>query len=394
MIGSERSCVKSVAPLRAARGTVAAWPSLISPSLPLTALTQVSSPGSTALLDRHANVECRQQLGRHPAPRELQDVAFQRVDDYRPPDWPGQGVPQQMHLDVDVDDLDEGEAAANEFADVVKAGRTHLMDASPITLGQEFGGYAAQIAEARQRLAETCVRVAAVPLGGTATGNGLNAPAQVAELAIADIARFASQASPDALVELSGQLRVTATGMFKIANDIRLLASGPPTGLAEIRIPELQPGSSIMPGKVNPVLCEVVTQVAAQVIGHDATIGFAGSQGTLEMNTYLPVIAENLLASISLLGRAAADFGTRCVLGIEADRDRCRTFAEASPAVAAALNPLIGYGAATRLVRGAHAERRSLREVVTASGLLDEAQIEAVMDVDALARVTETESRR
>ena len=291
---------------------------------------------------------------------------------------------------------------SNEFADVVKAGRTHLMDASPITLGQEFGGYAAQIAEARQRLAETCVRVAAVPLGGTATGNGLNSPAQVADLAIADIARatglalyaspnrFASQASPDALVELSGQLRVTATGMFKIANDIRLLASGPHTGLGEIRLPELQPGSSIMPGKVNPVLCEVVTQVAAQVIGNDATVGFAGSQGTLEMNTYLPVIAENLLDSISLLGRAAADFGTRCVLGIEADRDRCRTFAEASPAVAAALNPLIGYDEATRLVRVAHAERRSLREVVTASGLLDEAQIEAVMDVDALARVPET----
>ncbi len=295
---------------------------------------------------------------------------------------------------------------SNEFADVVKAGRTHLMDASPITLGQEFGGYAAQIAEARQRLAETCVRVAAVPLGGTATGNGLNSPAQVADLAIADIARatglalyaspnrFASQASPDALVELSGQLRVTATGMFKIANDIRLLASGPHTGLGEIRLPELQPGSSIMPGKVNPVLCEVVTQVAAQVIGHDATVGFAGSQGTLEMNTYLPVIAENLLDSISILGRAAADFGTRCVLGIEADRDRCRTFAEASPAVAAALNPLIGYDAATRLVRVAHAERRSLRDVVTASGLLDEAQIDAVMDVDALAGVPETGPRR
>ncbi len=287
---------------------------------------------------------------------------------------------------------------ADEFAEVVKAGRTHLMDASPITLGQEFGGYAAQIAEARQRLSDTCVRVAAVPLGGTATGNGLNAPAGVADVAIADIARstglalsatanrFASQASPDALVELSGQLRVTATGMFKIANDIRLLASGPHTGLAEIRLPELQPGSSIMPGKVNPVLCEVVTQVAAQVVGHDAAVGFAGSQGTLEMNTYLPVIADNLLASVSLLGRAAADFGARCVLGIEADEERCRAFAEVSPAVAAALNPLIGYDAATQLVRRATAEQRSLRDVVIDSGLLDQAQVDAVMDVDALAR--------
>ena len=291
---------------------------------------------------------------------------------------------------------------AETFADVVKAGRTHLMDASPITLGQEFGGYAAQIAEARHRLADTCVRVAAVPLGGTATGNGLNAPAGVADIAIADLARstglalsaaqnrFASQASPDALVELSGQLRVAATALFKIANDIRLLASGPNTGLAEIRLPELQPGSSIMPGKVNPVLCEVVTQVAAQVIGHDATVAFAGSQGTLEMNTYLPVIADNLLTSISLLGRAAADFGTRCVLGIEADRDRCRAFAEASPAVAAALNPLIGYDAATQLVQRALTEQRPLRDVVGDSGLLDASEIAGALDVDALARGTQS----
>ncbi len=287
---------------------------------------------------------------------------------------------------------------ADQFADVVKAGRTHLMDASPITLGQEFGGYAAQIVEARERIRETCVRVAAVPLGGTATGNGLNAPDGVADIAIAEIARttglavypaadrFASQASPDALVELSGQLRVTATAMFKIANDLRLLASGPNTGLAEIRLPELQPGSSIMPGKVNPVLCEVVTQVAAQVIGNDATIGFAGSQGTLEMNTYLPVIADNLVASISLLGRAAADFGARCVLGIEADRDRCRAYAEASPAVATALNVLIGYDAATNLVLRSRVEGRSIRDVLVDSGLVDESEIDRVLDVDRLAR--------
>ena len=287
---------------------------------------------------------------------------------------------------------------ADEFADVVKAGRTHLMDASPITLGQEFGGYAAQVAESRERIRDTCVRVAAVPLGGTATGNGLNAPDGVADIAIAEIARttglavyatadrFASQASPDALVELSGQLRVTATAMFKIANDIRLLASGPSTGLAEIRLPELQPGSSIMPGKVNPVLCEVVTQVAAQVIGNDAAIGFAGSQGTLEMNTYLPVIADNLLASISLLGRATADFGARCVLGIEADRDRCRAYAEASPAVATGLNVLIGYDAATNLVLRSRAEGRSIRDVLVDSGLVDAAEIDTVLDVDRLAR--------
>jgi fumarate hydratase class II len=174
--------------------------------------------------------------------------------------------------------------------------------------------------------------------------------------------------------------------MFKIANDLRLLASGPNTGLAEIRLPELQPGSSIMPGKVNPVLCEVVTQVAAQVIGNDATIGFVGSQGTLEMNTYLPVIADSLLASISLLGRAAADFGASCVLGIEADRDRCRAYAEASPAVATALNVLIGYDAATNVVLRSRVEGRSIRDVLVDSGLVDAAEIDRVLDVDRLAR--------
>jgi fumarate hydratase class II len=289
---------------------------------------------------------------------------------------------------------------ADAFADVVKAGRTHLMDASPIMLGQEFGGYAAQIAEARVRLSESSVRVAAIPLGGTATGNGVNVPEGLADIAIAELARatglslqpapnrFASQASPDALVEVSGQLRVAATGLFKIANDIRLLASGPHTGLAEIRLPELQPGSSIMPGKVNPILCEVVTQVAAQVIGCDATVAFAGSQGTLEMNTYLPVIGENLLASTTLLGRAASDFAKRCVAGIEADVARCRRFAEASPAVAAALNTVIGYDQAASLVQQSQREGRPLREVVIDSGLLGGAPIDDIMNVERLARGT------
>ncbi len=283
------------------------------------------------------------------------------------------------------------------FGDVVKAGRTHLMDASPITLGQEFGGYHAQIDEAIERIEQTCRRVAAVPLGGTATGNGLNAPTGVAELAIADLAqqtglpllpvtnRFAAQGSQDALVELSGQLRVAAVAMFKIANDIRLLASGPRTGLAEIRLPELQPGSSIMPGKVNPILCEVVTQVAAQAMGNDATIAFAGTQGTLELNTYLPVIAVNLLDMISLLGRSASDFATRCVDGIEADAERCRYFAELSPSIAAGLNLLIGYDAATDVVRRALAENRTVRSVLVEQGDLDDKQIDAVLNVDTLA---------
>ena len=283
------------------------------------------------------------------------------------------------------------------FATVVKAGRTHLMDASPITLGQEFGGYQAQIAESMERLEQTCDRVLAVPLGGTATGNGLNAPTGVADLAIEELTRttglalraapnrFAAQGSQDALVELSGQLRVTAVAIFKIANDIRLLASGPRTGLAEIHLPELQPGSSIMPGKVNPILCEVVTQVAAQVIGNDTAIGFAGTQGALELNAYLPVIAVNLLDSINLLGRSASDFATRCVDGIEADVERCRTFAEMSPAIATALNLVLGYDAATSIVEQALASNRTIRAVVLERGLLGTEQIDAILDIDAMA---------
>jgi fumarate hydratase class II len=283
------------------------------------------------------------------------------------------------------------------FAAVVKAGRTHLTDASPITLGQEFGGYCAQVTEAIERLEQTCVRVAAVPLGGTATGNGLNAPIGAAELAITALARttglplrraadrFAAQGGQDALVELSGQLRAAAVGMFKIANDIRLLGSGPRTGLAEIRLPALQPGSSIMPGKVNPVLCEVVTQVVAQVIGNDAAVAFAGTQGTLELNTYLPLMAVNLLDSVALLGRAAADFATRCVDGIEADVARCRYFAEQTPSVATALNLVIGYDAAAMIVEQAVAEQRSIRSVLLEQGALDADRIDSILDLDAMA---------
>ena len=283
------------------------------------------------------------------------------------------------------------------FAQVVKAGRTHLMDASPVTLGQEFGGYQAQIAAASERIETAMARLAAVPLGGTATGNGLNCPAAVAAAAIDDLAartglpltparnRFAAQGSQDDIVEFSGQLRVAAVAAFKIANDIRLLASGPRTGLGEINLPELQPGSSIMPGKVNPILCEVVTQVAAQVIGHDAAIAFAGTQGTLELNTYLPVIAVNLLDAISLLGRATSDFAARCVAGIEADEGRCRTLAELSPSVATALNLVIGYDAATEVVRQALDERRSVRDVLLERRLLTPAQIDAALDLDTMA---------
>lgn len=289
---------------------------------------------------------------------------------------------------------------SDAFASIVKAGRTHLMDASPITLGHEFGGYRAQVDEAIERLEQTLSRVAGVPLGGTATGNGLNAPAGVADAAIDELARvtglplrpstnrFAAQGSHDALVELSAQIRGAAVALFKIANDIRLLASGPRTGIGEITLPALQPGSSMMPGKVNPVLCEVATQVAAQVIGNDATVAFAGTQGTLELNAYLPVIATNLLDSARLVGRAAADFAQHCVEGIEANEARCRAYAESSPAIATALNLLIGYDAATGIVQIAMRDDRLVRSVLADSGLVDPAAIDAILDIDAMAADT------
>jgi len=220
-----------------------------------------------------------------------------------------------------------------------------------VTLGQEFGGYATQVEQAVERLVGTVPRVAAIPLGGTAVGTGINAPrgfggavaARLAErtgLPITEAAdHFAAQAAPDALVEVSSQLRGAAVALTKIANDIRWMASGPRTGLAEIHLPDLQPGSSIMPGKVNPVLCEAVTQVCAQVIGNDAAVAFAGSQGNLELNVYLPLIARNLLESITLLGNVSRLFADRCVAGITADVERCRTYAETSPSIATSRGP-------------------------------------------------------
>ena len=259
--------------------------------------------------------------------------------------------------------------AARRFATVVKSGRTHLMDATPVTLGQEFGGYAAQIAEGIERIGDTLPRVGRLPLGGTAVGTGINAPKTFARNVIKRLAEdmdlplveapdhFAAQGARDALVEMSGQLRTVAVSLTKIANDIRWMGSGPRTGLAEIRIPDLQPGSSIMPGKVNPVLAEAVTQVAAQVIGNDAAVAFAGSQGNFELNVYLPVMARNLLESIRLLANVSRVFADRCVAGIEADVERCRAYAESSPSVGTSLNPYIGYEKAAEVDQGEREDR-------------------------------------
>ncbi|HWH43351.1 MAG TPA: class II fumarate hydratase [Thermoleophilaceae bacterium] len=288
-------------------------------------------------------------------------------------------------------------AKAGEFADVVKAGRTHLMDAVPVTLGQEFAGYAAQIRLAQDRVKAALPRVGQIPLGGTATGTGLNTHpefarkvrAQLAEatgLAVeAPLDAFEAQASRDALVELSGALKVTAVSLTKIANDLALMGSGPRAGLGELLLPELQKGSSIMPGKVNPVIPEVVLQVAAQVIGNDAAITVGGMQGQFELNVRIPLIARNLLGSITILSSASTLLAEKCVDGIEANEEMCTRHAESTPAIATALNPHIGYDRATEIVKEAVASRRTIREVAREKGV-DEETLDRALDLQKMAR--------
>jgi len=282
------------------------------------------------------------------------------------------------------------ERKAEEFADVVKAGRTHLMDAVPVTLGQEFGGYAAQVRLGTERVRGTLARVGQIPLGGTATGTGLNTHSEFAQrvrtklseatgLEISEPADpFEAQGNRDALVELSGALKVVAASLNKIANDLALMGSGPRAGLAEIKLPALQKGSSIMPGKVNPVIPEVTIQVADQVVGNDAAITMAGSQGQFELNVRVPLIARNLLDSIKLLASACRLLDTKCVTGIEADEEMTNRHAEATLATATALNPHIGYDAAAEIVKEAHESGRPLREVAREKGVSEEILDEAL----------------
>src|ERR687885_431989 len=270
---------------------------------------------------------------------------------------------------------DSLQAKAAEFDDVVKSGRTHLMDAVPVTLGQEFSGYAAQVREGYDRVGSTLQRLGQIPLGGTATGTGLNTHPEFAArvrkrlstetgLTISAPADpFEAQAARDGLVESSGALKTVAVSLTKIANDIRFLGSGPRAGLAEIALPELQKGSSIMPGKVNPVIPEVVTQVAAQVIGNDAAITVGAMQGHFELNVFVPMIARNLLDQVKLLSSACRLFAEKCVDGIEANRENCERYAELTLSAATALNPYIGYDKASEIVKEAATSGRSLREV-------------------------------
>lgn len=284
-----------------------------------------------------------------------------------------------------MDELAAGlEDKADEFADVVKAGRTHLMDAVPVTLGQEFGGYASQVRQGIERVRATLGRVGKIPLGGTATGTGLNTHpdfaagvrkrlAERSGLAIeAPDDRFEAQANRDSLVELSGALKVYAVSLNKIANDLALMGSGPRAGFAELALPELQKGSSIMPGKVNPVIPEVVIQVATQVIGNDAAITVAGSQGQFELNVRVPLIARNLLDSIRILASASRLLDEKCVRGLEANRENNEHHAEATLATATALNPFIGYDKASEIVKEAAGSGRLLREVAIELGVEEE----------------------
>jgi len=294
------------------------------------------------------------------------------------------------------------ERKATEFDDIVKSGRTHLMDAVPVTLGQEFGGYAAQVRQGIARLEDATPRLGQIPLGGTATGTGLNTHPEFAARVRALLTEqtgltisapadpFEAQAARDALVETSGALKVVAVSLTKIANDLRLMGSGPRAGLAEIRLPELQKGSSIMPGKVNPVIPEVVTQVAAQVIGNDVAITVAGTQGNFELNVRVPMIARNLFESIALLESVTTMLAEKCVDGIEANRETTDRYAQSTPAIATALNPFIGYDKATAIVKEAVASQRTIREVALEQGV-DEQTLDRALDLRAMAHGTKPE---
>ena len=281
---------------------------------------------------------------------------------------------------------------------VVKSGRTHLMDATPVTLGQEFGGYAAAVEHGVERLQDSLPRIGELPLGGTAVGTGINMPRGFAKAVIKRLAEeqglplteardhFEAQGARDALVEASGVLRTIAVSLYKCANDIRWMGSGPRAGLAEIHIPDLQPGSSIMPGKVNPVIPEAVCQVVAQVIGNDAAVAFGGAAGNLELNVMLPVMGRNLLESIRLLAAVSRAFADKCIAGIEPDVERCRTYALSSPSIGTALNPYIGYEEAAKVIKASVAEGKDLRTVVLERGLMTEEEVDRALDVEAMTR--------
>lgn len=293
---------------------------------------------------------------------------------------------------------------ADEWREVVKSGRTHLMDAVPVTLGQEFGGYARQVEAGIERVTATLPRVGELPIGGTAVGTGLNAPDGFGTKVVAELTRltdvdalslakdnFEAQAARDGLVELSGQLKTIAVSLTKIANDVRWMGSGPLTGLGEITLPDLQPGSSIMPGKVNPVLPEAVTQVAAQVIGNDAAVTWGGGNGAFELNVYIPMMARNVLESVTLLANVSRLFADRCITGLQANTERLRTLAESSPSIVTPLNSAIGYEEAAAVAKEALKDGKTIRQTVIDRGLvgdqLSEDELDKRLDVLKMANL-------
>ncbi|WP_102144780.1 class II fumarate hydratase [Mycobacterium hubeiense] len=295
-------------------------------------------------------------------------------------------------------------AKARQWRTVVKSGRTHLMDAVPVTLGQEFGGYARQIEAGIERVRGCLPRLGELAIGGTAVGTGLNAPdgfgARVVEVLVSQtglpelrtaVDSFEAQAARDGLVEASGALRVIAVSLTKIANDIRWMGSGPLTGLAELQLPDLQPGSSIMPGKVNPVIPEAVTQVACQVVGNDAAIAMGGASGAFELNVYIPMMARNLLESFKLLANVSKLFAEKCIDGLVANEQRLRELAESSPSIVTPLNSAIGYEEAAKVAKQALAEKKTIRQTVIDRGLIgDKLSLEELdrrLDVLAMAKV-------
>ena len=284
----------------------------------------------------------------------------------------------------------------DEFDDVVKSGRTHLMDATPVRLGQEFGGYAAQIEQAVGRIEDASRSLAEVALGGTATGTGLNRHTDFPETALEHLSNatdldffetdnhFAQQAGKELYVDAHGALNTLATALLKIANDLRLLSSGPTSGIGEIKLPVIQPGSSIMPGKVNPVQSEQVMMVAAQVTGNHQTLTLANTHGNFELNVMMPVMAHGMLQSIELLTNSVEAFRSKCVEGIEADRERCQELLELNPSLATALNTAIGYDKASEVAKTASKERKSVRTVVQEMGLLSEEELDEYLDARAM----------
>ena len=306
-------------------------------------------------------------------------------------------VPALSHL------AESLERKRDAWATVVKSGRTHLMDATPVTLGQEFGGYAAQVRYGIERLQASLPRLAELPLGGTAVGTGINTPAGFSARVIEEVAaatglplteardHFEAQGARDALVETSGQLRTVAVGFYKIANDLRWMGSGPRAGLGELLLPDLQPGSSIMPGKVNPVIPEALNMVCAQVIGNDAAIAFAGASGNFELNVMLPVMAKNLLESIRLLTSISRLLADRTVDGLVADEERCRELAESSPSIVTPLNKYVGYENAAKIAKQSLQSRKTIRQVVLEGGYVErgdltEQQLDEALDVLSMTR--------